>query len=608
MLFIKLANEFIVNPIQDPESEREFRQQFAQGSPYALRWCSFLLVLAMLVTFVGDAMSSTEFKQIWHKQLIRLTTGTLGTVLFYRLVALPQISKQAVQTLHLLFPYLIFVLLFTIIQNFGAETETTFWRSVISYCLAIGAVFAIGRENVIRLVFTSLLLLVYICYRFETTRATNPDVWTYGAMAMFITISIGIGIYFIGMSRERQAFLARRDSALQSDKFEIESRSKTALLAGLSHDLRQPMTSLVLYTKLIQRFQKNNPNATLERYLNELFRGTQSIQDNLANLLEIAQVQDFTQNLSLESVDLYEPLLHLKELFRISAQSAGSRYVVRVPQKGTVYVLTNRSLLERILSNLAGNAIKYSGQNLTGRKGRVLVDLKRSQNEVVLEFKDNGIGIDPEFHLKIFEIYFQLNNQDRNRDNGFGMGLSFVQEASKRLGHQLVVDSQSNGGSNFQLVLERCNSKRASQSVSEKNTIVFSTSQSVELKLLKPVFILLIEDEASIKRALTELLTIWSAVIENASDLSEATTKIANSEISYDLVITDYKLANEVNGIELIHTIRSLLQFDIPAILMTGDNSINKIANSLPNNTKLLRKPIQIESLHQAIVDLTGLK
>jgi CheY-like chemotaxis protein/anti-sigma regulatory factor (Ser/Thr protein kinase) len=251
-------------------------------------------------------------------------------------------------------------------------------------------------------------------------------------------------------------------------------------------------------------------------------------------------------------------------------------------------------LLERILRNLIGNAVRYT------QAGRVLVGCRRlGGNHVGLEVWDTGPGIAEDQREAVFEEFYQLSNPDRDRTKGLGLGLAIVRRLSAILDHGLSFESWPGQGSVFRLTAERAAAGEAEAVPPEAQALADP----------RPGLILAIDDEAAIRTAMAELLRSWGHRVVAAAGGDEALAELAavNAEeggARPDLIICDYRLQGGEDGVAAIRRLTAVFGADTPAILLTGDTAADRIREAQASGYPLLHKPLSHARLRAAVTSL----
>ncbi|MCD6735014.1 MAG: hybrid sensor histidine kinase/response regulator [Burkholderiaceae bacterium] len=256
--------------------------------------------------------------------------------------------------------------------------------------------------------------------------------------------------------RERALFWSSRKLAEATRSLEEMARNaadadaaKMRVLAAVSHDLRQPLASLALYAQLLRTRNEVLEPAGLAGTVERLDACVSALSGNLDRLSELGGLRDRDAPLPVGPTDLRSVLERLDNVYAAEAARRGVRLVVRRPRSGRQFALSNENRLWDILSNLTGNALKFSSGE---RAAWVLVRVRRSGGGLLIEVRDNGIGVAPADQRRMFDEYFQVANHARNPEHGHGLGLSIVREAVTRLpGHSLQFDSWLGIGTRFRL-------------------------------------------------------------------------------------------------------------------------------------------------------------
>jgi signal transduction histidine kinase len=225
-----------------------------------------------------------------------------------------------------------------------------------------------------------------------------------------------------------------------------ESKRKTFFLNAISHDLRTPINAMVLQAQLAELGAKTLDEATLREAVIELKTAARSASDLLDTFLECARIDWADESTRREAMDLGASLNAAVNSFRAVADEKGIDLRADFSAAG-LHVHSDRVKVERIVSNLISNAIKFTSH------GSVSVQVEPTPNSVKVHVIDTGIGIDPLNQDRVFDEFFQVHNRERDRTNGFGLGLSIARRLARQLGGDVVVESSHGKGSRFTLLL-----------------------------------------------------------------------------------------------------------------------------------------------------------
>jgi len=236
--------------------------------------------------------------------------------------------------------------------------------------------------------------------------------------------------------------LAQAQLAAARERAERANIAKSRFLAAASHDLRQPFQAMTLFQELLTQRLEDPTNKRLIANLAEAIRAG---HDLLNALLDVSTLDAGIIKPKIGPVRLDALLDGLQCEFAPQVAERGMRLTV---VKCAAVVESDETLLARMIRNLIINALKYCD-----RGGRVLVGCRHVGGRLRLMVVDDGPGIPADKHDEIFEEFTQLNNPERDRKKGLGLGLAIVARMARLLGHRVGVDSHLGKGAAFYIDL-----------------------------------------------------------------------------------------------------------------------------------------------------------
>jgi signal transduction histidine kinase len=224
-----------------------------------------------------------------------------------------------------------------------------------------------------------------------------------------------------------------------------ESKRKSFFLNAISHDLRTPLNGMVLNADLAELQIASGDHTAANQCISEIKHSVRLTADLLDGLLEYARMETAADQPVLVDFELNDLLIDVLNCH--AALAAKKSIALTRGNCPDLELRTDRLRLERILNNLIGNAIKFTDT------GSVRIDVECSQSNVSISVVDTGIGIATDHQERLFEEFFQVQNDGRDRQKGFGLGLAICRRLVRQLGGELCVHSALGRGSTFTVVL-----------------------------------------------------------------------------------------------------------------------------------------------------------
>lgn len=359
--------------------------------------------------------------------------------------------------------------------------------------------------------------------------------------------------------------------------------AKSRFLAVASHDLRQPLQALSLLQGLLAKLVEGDRAKALVSRLDETLSAMAGM---LNTLLDINQIEAGTLQVERADFPVNEILERLKAEFSHQARAQG---LDLVKVRSSLWVDSDPRLLEQMIRNMLGNALKYTKQ------GKVLFGCRRFRDTVRIEIWDSGIGI-PESQLSaIFEEYHQIGNAARERSRGLGLGLSIVKRLGDVLGHTVGVRSRQGRGSVFSIDVSRPRS-RANRYGDDPSPLANPRDPAH-----RAGSILVVDDDPDIREFLQQWLEAEGHTVVAAVDGLEAMALLTHRLAQPDIILSDFNLPGGMNGLELATQARAALQRQIAVAILTGDISSDTLRDIAQQGCVHLSKPVRLHALTQLV-------
>jgi len=369
----------------------------------------------------------------------------------------------------------------------------------------------------------------------------------------------------------------------QKDAAEDANIAKSRFLAAASHDLRQPLHALGLFVQALQE----TPLATRERQvIGNIRRSVDAMEELFNALLDISRLDAGVVQPHITTI----PLAAVFDRVRFEyAQIARQKHLSLRVVKTSLFVRSDPSLLARLIRNLLSNAVRYTDS------GGVVLGCRRMDPDVRIEVWDSGKGIPLDRHEEIFQEFYQLDNPERDRRKGLGLGLAIVKRLAKLLNYQVALHSVMGKGSVFSITLPRGCREDYVPAESSPETAAFDLSHAL---------VLVIDDEAAVQEGMAALLRKWKCDVLTAGSGAEMMGKLVAVQRLPDLIVSDYRLRDNENGIQVVEALRSEFNVDIPALLVTGDTGPDRLRDAEASGLPILHKPLNPARLRTLIANL----
>lgn len=356
------------------------------------------------------------------------------------------------------------------------------------------------------------------------------------------------------------------------------NQAKSRFLATASHDLRQPLQTLGLLNGALRRM------AVDPDMLEALAHEEQAIaaMSRLLNaLLDISKLESGAIKPEITDFKVAALFDELHNEFASLANTKGLAFKI---EPCSVCAHSDASLVGQVLRNLVSNAIKYTQRGFVEVRGR------RDGDVVRIEVLDTGVGIAKEQLAHIYDEFYQVNVSTNSSRDGYGLGLSIVQRVAKLLNLGIDVVSQLGEGSRFSVELPV-------GAVADAPGLHRARPPKAVTQVSAPQrHVLLVEDDPGVRNATRMLLKTAGYRISVAGSMAEALERAGQSH-DIDLLVTDYHLERGETGIDVIRSVRELLDADLKAILVTGDTSSAVRDLHRDAHLRLARKPIDADEL-----------
>ncbi|MGH1367995.1 MAG: PAS-domain containing protein [Maritimibacter sp.] len=408
----------------------------------------------------------------------------------------------------------------------------------------------------------------------------------------------GFVISFTDVSAERAAVQAIKDAneflearvtertlELEDALFEAEraNASKSRFVAAASHDLLQPLSAAKLYLSSVG---DDALEPQTREVLDKAGNALASVENILEALLDISKLDSGKAEIHTTEVPLGVLFGQLHDELEPIARQKGLELRILPTQ---AVVRSDATYLRRILQNLIANAVRYTDT------GKVVVGLRWRDKGVRVEVWDTGPGIPEDEQEAVFGEFKRLHDP-ASAAEGMGLGLAIVERACGLLNHPLELQSVVGRGTVFRISLPLCSGPPQHLSAGE-------TQNSTPASSLETLFVLLVENDADVRRALALQLERWDVTVLAASNQTEAFALLDEFDIAPDAIIADYQLDDGVLGTDVVQAVRAA-RGDIPACIISANRTQGVVADCAANDLTLFHKPIEPQWMREFLMNL----
>jgi PAS domain S-box-containing protein len=376
-----------------------------------------------------------------------------------------------------------------------------------------------------------------------------------------------------------------RDQALAA------SRAKSEFLSSMSHEIRTPMNAILGMADLMWETELSSEQ---RRYLDTVINNGNALLELINSILDLAKVESGRLSLEALDFDLREVVEKVADTLAVRADEKGVELGVRIDQEVPTALVGDPLRLRQVLTNLAGNAIKFT------ERGAVVIRVRRNPHSedagaLLISVTDSGIGIPAEKLPALFKPFSQADSSVTRKYGGTGLGLAIVDRLVRLMGGSVTVDSEPGRGSTFSFTAEFAVRAVPAPAVDGPDS-------SLDLHGIK---VLVVDDNEINRTIVREMLLPCGAIVIEAASGMEGIDQFRHAREARQpvrLLISDHMMP-EMDGFEMISRIRAMSSDHDLTIMMLSSTDLPQ---TLAKVRKLgiewyVVKPVKRAELYAAI-------
>lgn len=411
----------------------------------------------------------------------------------------------------------------------------------------------------------------------------------------FSAIGAALQMFFLYFNIENPDLRIIKELETVKNDIERSNRAKSDFLSNMSHEIRSPMNAIVGFSETLL----NNPNfdpKMAKSDIKHIASAGNSLLDIINNILDISKIESGKETLEKKEYMLSSIIMELTSIIEARLGDKPIKFIIEVDKNIPSKYYGDKSKLFQILLNLLTNAVKYTEVG----KIKLTVNgvMENNREKLLFKVSDTGYGIKKEDYNKLFEKFSRLDNATSNEIEGTGLGLVITKKYVDLMNGKIWFESEYEVGTTFYVEI-----KEEVADVIPVGEITEPVKSANEINRINcsSYNVLIVDDNKLNIKVAKRLLEAYKFNIDTVTSGKDCIYKIKEGK-HYDIIFLDHMMP-VMDGIETLHILRKLKDYDLPPIVALTANAITGMKEMYLKEgfDEYLSKPINISDLDKLI-------